>query len=139
MTDFKVGDRVKRVSGHFAGMGIGDTATVTEVVASGVFLKEFPGYGHSPGMLEIVSSSIFTVGDKLTGGNYDKEVLHVLDDGIIITKDIDDGDLTAWEDDLGLTEGGYYIKETKDGLKEFTLQEIADKLDINVTDLRIRD
>lgn len=46
MNTFKVGDRVKRVSGSYCGMLAGDTGTVSEVhFTFGIKLKEWPTKG----------------------------------------------------------------------------------------------
>ena len=40
---FKVGDRVRRISGSHAGMFIGDVGTVVNVIGHTIRLKEFDG------------------------------------------------------------------------------------------------
>ena len=46
---FKVGDRVRRISGSHAGMFIGDVGTVVDVVGRTIRLKEFDGRGWHNG------------------------------------------------------------------------------------------
>lgn len=46
---FKVGDRVRRISGSHAGMLIGDVGTVVNVIGNTIRLKEFNGRGWHSG------------------------------------------------------------------------------------------
>ena len=100
------------------------------------------GFEFNVSLYSIKHASLFSVGDKLESNKFNNTpvtVIHVLDDGIIVTKDDLSNEVNAYFEDEICSDYGYYIKSSKDGLKEFTLQEIADKLKINVTDLRIRD
>lgn len=58
MTNFKVGDKVKRVEYHHGGMVIGDIGTITELSSGGssVRLKEFDAKAwHAQSSLEVVN------------------------------------------------------------------------------------
>lgn len=61
MTQFKVGDKVKRIAGQYHGMKAGDIGTVVDVDNLGIKLKEFyqcAGY-HDGKMFELVDPNKF--------------------------------------------------------------------------------
>lgn len=71
MTQFKVGDKVKRIAGWYHGMEAGDTGTVVNVDPWGIKLKEFDeGSGsHDTSMFELVEPDKFDdVGAKYDSG-----------------------------------------------------------------------
>jgi len=144
MSNFKVGDIVELVQ-NYGSFKIGDKAKVIGVRDSYSTTEN--------GLLEIENDSGNTAGIfgsrvKLLSGlsrgdvleaddaRYTKEVLHVLPDGIVVTQDSDDLEIHAYANEAELLGDGWKKETTA---KEYTLKEIADKLNIDVTDLRIKE
>ena len=142
MNEFKVGDKVRRTHGYRNGMSIGDIGTVEDIKGSGyVLLKEWPSRGHSPSFLELVEPE-FQHGDLVEVrdcNNHNWYAGHLFV-GMNPIKDAEYKYITVSEDDDCDTMAWRYCRKTQEQeVEEYTLQQIAAKLNVPVDKLRIKD
>jgi len=140
MSEFKVGDKVERMETHNLGVAPGERGVIIKKDYYANFYQvDFNGKvgSHDPRYLRLLEDEL-SVGDVLEAddASYTKEVLHVLPDGIVVTQDSDDLEVHAHTNEAELLGDGW---KKKTAAKEYTLKEIADKLNIDVTDLRIKE
>lgn len=146
---FKPGDKVKRISfrGGFCHFMKEDGPTTVKSVIDGNLISidsEGNGcrYGHPADQYELIKEKTMEnlqVGDILLNQNDTEcEVFAVLGK-VVIVNDGDDDKYTATYIIEELINDGWQVKGTEPEVKEVTLEEIAEKMNIPVSQLRIKD
>lgn len=145
MIQLNPGDRVRRINMPWDLMKVGDIGTVRSVSKHGanVWLKEYPGITFSTSNLEKIMKSLDTPetlehGDVLVNEDFDyrRRIVQGVIGQAIITIDDESSQTALVLSPTELKDNGWQLEEDT---TEVSVEQIAEKFNVPVDKLRIKD